>query len=360
MAKKSLGHVELQWTCPNCKTVNPGLVKVCEGCGAPQPEDVEFHQAERQELITDEEKLAKAKAGADIHCGYCGTRNPAGATHCSQCKADLSEGVKRKTGRVVGAFKTGPVQKVACPHCGAENLDTARECVQCGGSLHRRPEAKKGGAVSLAQAAAKPKPKRGLFATIGTGLVAAGAAIYFIFFSTTTMTGAVQNAGWERSVPILEFLPVEYEDYHDEVPSDGEVLSCESRVREVVSEEVPNSEEVCGEPYTVDTGGGAAEVVQDCEYHVYEDYCTYTVLEWTPVDTVTLSGDDYSPVWPSPSITTEQRLGEQSETYTIVFNAEGKTYTYETDDYDLYMQAEIGSTWDLEVSALGAVQSISQ
>ena len=42
MAKKSLGHVELQWTCPNCETVNPGLVKVCEGCiiaSVPSKED---------------------------------------------------------------------------------------------------------------------------------------------------------------------------------------------------------------------------------------------------------------------------------------------------------------------------------
>jgi ribosomal protein L40E len=359
MAKKSLGHIELHWTCPNCETVNPGLVKICEGCGAPQPEDVEFHQAERQELITDKEKLAKAKAGADIHCGFCGTRNPAGATHCSQCKADLSEGTKRKTGRVVGAFKTGPAQKIACPHCGTENLDTAKRCVNCGGSLHRPPEAKKGEAAPQPQAAAKPKPKRGRMAAIGTALLGVCATIYFIFFNTSTVSGVVQNVGWERSVPILEFLPVEYDDWQDELPSDAEVLSCDEREREVVSEPVANSKEVCGTPYTVDTGGGAAEVVQDCEYHVYDDYCTYTVLEWTPVDTVTLTGSDYSPVWPSPSITTEQQLGEQSETYTIMFSSEGKTYTYETEDFDLYMQADIGSTWELEVNALG-VQSISQ
>lgn len=357
MAKKSLGHTELQWTCPRCETINPGLVKVCEGCGAPQPEDVEFHQPKHQELITDEEKLAKAKAGPDIHCAYCGTRNPAGATHCSQCKADLSQGTKRKTGRVVGAFKSGPAQKIACPHCGAENLETNKRCTQCGGSLKQIREVKK---AASQQQASKPKLSTGGMIGIGAALLLVCAAVYFLFIKTTTVSGDVQSVGWERSVPILEFLPVEHEDWWDEVPSDGEVVSCDSREREVVNEPVPNSEEVCGEPYTVDTGGGAAEVVQDCEYHVYDDYCTYTVLEWAPVDTVTFSGSDFSPVWPSPSITSEQQLGERSESYTIVFSADGKTYTYETEDVNLFMQADIGSVWNLEVNTLGAVQSIGK
>jgi hypothetical protein len=42
-----------------------------------------------------------------------------------------------------------------------------------------------------------------------------------------------------------------------------------------------------------------------------------------------------------------------------LFSADGKTYNYETEDFDLYMQADIGSTWELEVNTLG-VQSISQ
>jgi ribosomal protein L40E len=358
MAKKSLGHVELQWTCPNCETVNPGLVKICEGCGAPQPADVEFHQPEQQEFITDEEKLAKAKAGPDIHCPYCGTRNPAGATQCSQCKGDLTGGIKRKSGRVVGAFKSGPVQKIICPHCGTENLETNTRCTQCGGSLKGQPEAEK--AAAKAKAEDKPKAKRGGLIGIGAGLLAACAAVYFIFFSTSTVSGEVQSVGWERSVPILEFIPVEHEDWQDQIPSDGEVLSCDSKEREVVSEPVANSKEVCGTPYTVDTGGGAGEVMQDCEYHVYDDYCTYTLLEWSPVDTVTLTGNDFSPVWPSPSITSDQQLGEQSETYTIVFDADGKTYTFETEDVNLFMRADIGSVWELEVNPLGGVQSIGQ
>ena len=49
MARKELGHIELQWTCPNCNGINPGPEKHCLNCGAPQPEDVEFEQADHQE-----------------------------------------------------------------------------------------------------------------------------------------------------------------------------------------------------------------------------------------------------------------------------------------------------------------------
>ena len=89
MARKKLGHIELQWTCPNCNGINPGPEKTCGNCGAPQPEDVEFEQADRQELITDEEKITKAEAGADIHCPYCGTRNPTGTEVCNNFGGDL-------------------------------------------------------------------------------------------------------------------------------------------------------------------------------------------------------------------------------------------------------------------------------
>ena len=135
MAKKKIGYVELRWICPKCGTVNPGPVKLCNGCGAAQPVDVKFEQATRQELITDETAKTKAQAGADIHCPYCGTRNAAEAKVCVQCGGDLVKGIKREQGRGLGAFATGPATKVKCPRCGMENPDTALVCSQCGGSL---------------------------------------------------------------------------------------------------------------------------------------------------------------------------------------------------------------------------------
>jgi len=68
MSQKELGYIELQWTCPNCSHVNPGTTRVCEQCGAPQPEKVTFEQGAGSELRKDDAIKQAAQAGPDIHC----------------------------------------------------------------------------------------------------------------------------------------------------------------------------------------------------------------------------------------------------------------------------------------------------
>jgi len=359
MARKKIGYVELQWECPNCGTINPGPVKVCKGCGAPQPEDVEFFQASRQELIQDEEKIKRASAGADIHCAYCGTRNPAGAASCSQCKADLSEGHQRKAGRVVGAFKSGPAQKVKCPHCGAENLETDSRCTQCGGRLPKPTAASSPDARTQAAVDRLPKASRGgsrsVLLILGLVLIASCAAIYFIFLRTTATAGTV--VGLERVIDIEGMVPVEDEDWIDQIPNDAEDVSCNSKERSRSDTPVEGAKEECTEPETEDTGTGFGEVVAVCEYVVYDDYCTYTVLDWGVVETVSISGDDFNALWSDPDLAFGQRLGE--ENYKIYFSSDGEEYVYTTSDYDLFQQAEVGTEWELEINSIGGVQAIN-
>ncbi|HSG25600.1 MAG TPA: zinc ribbon domain-containing protein [Anaerolineales bacterium] len=363
MAKKRIGYVELHWECPNCGTINPGPVKVCKGCGAPQPEDVEFFQASRQELIQEEEKIKQASAGADIHCAYCGTRNPAGAASCSQCEADLSEGHQRKAGRVVGAFKSGPAQKVQCPNCGTENLESESRCTQCGGRLPKpasttSPDARTQAAVDRLPKAS-PQGKRSILPILGLILVVACAAIYFIFLRTTATMGTVTDVGWERAVAIEGMVPVEFSDWFDQIPSDGENISCTSEERSRSETPVEGAVEECTEPETEDTGTGYGEVVAFCEYVVYDDFCTYTVLDWGVVETVSSSGDDFFPLWPDPDLAADQRLGEGEENYKIYFSADGDEYVYTTSDFELFQQAQIGTEWELEINSIGGVQSIN-
>jgi ribosomal protein L40E len=357
MAKKKLGYVELYWECPNCGTINPGAEKVCKGCAAPQPDDIEFFQASEQQLIEDKAKLERAKAGADIHCAYCGARNPAGASSCSQCMADLSEGSKRKSGRVVGAFKGGAAKQVACPHCGAQNPEPASACSQCGGSMasvHKKAED--------VQPEPKRKVKPGSLAGLAVILLAACAAIYFIFLRTSAETGVVTGVEWERSVALEAIVPVEYEGWWDEIPDEGEILSCTQEERGETDQPTEGAMEVCGTPYNVDQGSGYAEVVQDCVYVIMDDFCSYTMMEWDVVETLTLTGDDYDAAWPDPFLAQDERLGEGTETesYTIFFDVDGETYSHVTEDYDLLMKAQPGTTWELEINSIGGVQSISQ
>ena len=101
--RRTVGYVQNEWVCPNCQTRNKGGEKTCENCGAPQPENVQFQLPSEQKFVTDEKKIEAAQAGADIHCGFCGTRNPATAETCSQCGADLKEGKARESGRQMQA-----------------------------------------------------------------------------------------------------------------------------------------------------------------------------------------------------------------------------------------------------------------
>src|SRR5512143_79497 len=117
--RRTLGYIQNEWTCPNCNTRNKGSVKTCENCGAPQPENVKFELPSEQKFVTDEASIKAAQAGADIHCGFCGTRNPATATVCSQCGADLKEGKARQSGSELQTA-SAPLT-VLCTNCGERN-----------------------------------------------------------------------------------------------------------------------------------------------------------------------------------------------------------------------------------------------
>jgi hypothetical protein len=165
---------------------------------------------------------------------------------------------------------------------------------------------------------------------------------------------------WERSISIEEYGPNEHEDWLSDVPSDAENRSCTRKVREVVDSYVAGAKEVCEDAVIENEGTGYGEVVQECEYHVYEDKCTYTIVEWHEGEPISLSGTGFSPEWPdTSSLSVDQRLeGKKNETYTIVFDADGKTYSYDTENYDKFLKYEVGSTWTLNVNAIGGVKSV--
>jgi hypothetical protein len=368
MARKKLGFVELEWTCPNCGNENPGPRKFCNGCGAPQPADVSFHQAAHEILLTNEADIARAAAGADVHCAYCNARNAAGATFCGACGADLSEAVARSSGQVLGAFRKDPARSVTCPACGTLNLPNAMKCAGCGSSLAGvsekaeadqsagRPEA------APARPGRIPAPGRGLprwlMIGIGVACLAVAALVISLLTKTQELIGTVSEVNWTYSQPIEGLTPVESETWWDELPAGAEAGSCQKELRETSSEPVSGSVEVCGTPYTVDTGGGYGEVVQDCTYEIYDDWCSYTEMAWTVIDTSVLHGEDLNPRWPQPLLTTDQRLGERETQYEVTFDTGDDSYRYEPEDEASYLNFLPGSTWLLEVNGLGAVVAV--
>lgn len=356
MVTKELGYTELEWTCPRCQTRNPGTQTTCGGCGAPQPKDVQFETPIQAELVQDQEKIARAQGGPDIQCGFCGTRNPATATLCQQCGADLKQGVRREAGEVVGSFQSGLAPEISCNNCGALNPASARQCSKCGAPLARPKPVVQPPPVT---------PTRGVqtgisWLAIAAGVIIVGFLIYFGVLSlrTSEVVGVVREVRWRRTIPIEGLVPVQRSAWWDEVPIDGEVQACQPEARRVQDSPAPNTREVCGTPYTVDTGTGLGRVVQDCRYEVLEDRCTFTRNEWQVVDVLEVSGSGFAPEWPAASLQPRQRLGQGNEQFQCVIAAGDRSYTYEPRTFADYQRCKPGSQWRLEVNTFGALVSI--
>ncbi len=349
--KESKGFIQLEWICPNCNVRNPGPVKTCESCGAPQPENVKFERAAEEKIVTDEKLVQAAKAGADIHCGFCGTRNPATAVNCSQCGADLKEGKAREAGQILQAAPAAP-KVVTCSNCNAENPGTANICKQCGAPLARAkiPAPAQAKATASGTASAQPKKKTNwfLFGGIAAFLMVCCVAIVMMFvLPSKSVQGTVSDVYWQTSVPVQEVQAVNHSNERGSAPSGAYNVSC-----------YDDSQEVCEEK-TVDRGNGFAEVVQECHTET-QQYCSYTVDEWTTVQTYDLSGNDLYPVYESPSYSSDQRLGSSSETLTVTFNTSDGQETYTPGSVNEFQQFQIGSEWTLKMNALGGIVGVER
>lgn len=363
MAKKSLGYTELEWTCTNCDTRNPGAQKTCLSCGAPQPENVEFHQPAQEKLVTDKEKLAQAKAGPDIHCHYCGSRNSATAKTCSQCGADLSEGEKRKQGKVLGTHRDKAAPPITCPACGASNASDAPKCVQCGASLITKKTATVPPPVPAKPSRATPATKMNTPAKIALGgmtLLVCAILIGAIMLLTRTsdVTATASGATWTRSIAIEQLQPVTRQGWRDEIPMGAVRGECTQKLRREQDQPAANTVEVCGTPYTVDTGSGYGQVVQDCKYQVYDDFCQYTSQEWQRVNELTQQGDGGMPLrWPALSLPDNQREAARSESFLCTFTTENGIKSY-SGGPDLLDWCQPGSRWTLQVNGLGSISDL--
>lgn len=333
MAQKILGYIELVWTCDSCYTKNPGAIKSCTSCGAPQPLGVRFEQVDPNtfNFIKDEALIRMARSGPDKHCPFCGTRNVADALTCLQCGGDLTVGAtSRPSGEVIKPYPAESAQN-------KPQLPT-----------DQKPMATR-----------TPMP-RGVFIIMILVLLAMCAFGIFLLTSmlrTDAITAKVVSTSWERAVMVESYQLVDASDWKANIPADATISSCSLEYRYDSDQPTENSEEICGTPYTIDTGTGVGKVVQDCYYRVYEDYCRYETMGWTAGETLRLNGTDLNAVWPVANLSDTQRIGQATETYTIWFSTGSREYDLRTSDYSLYQLALPGSEWELEVNKLGAVTS---
>jgi hypothetical protein len=355
--RRTLGYIQNEWTCPNCNTRNKGAEKTCENCGAPQPDNVQFELPSEQKFVTDEESINAAKAGADIHCGFCGTRNPAAAKTCSQCGADLTEGKAREAGRMMQAPPPQP-KIIKCDNCGVENPSSNALCSNCGSPLPKMTAPATAPQAIAAASAAKPlgAPRTSAAAPRTNWLLIGGIlgalvlccvviAVLFVFPSQSVQATVV-DVHWQTSVPLQEIRAVDYSNEPGSPPSDAYDVSCRDESRDVC------------EQRTIDKGNGYSEVVEECHTET-QQYCSYTVDEWTTIQTYSLEGSDLQPIYEDPSISSGQRLGQESEELTVTFSTEsGGQETYSPDTISEFQQFTVGSTWTLKMNALGGVVGV--
>lgn len=335
MARKVLGYIELVWTCDSCGTKNPGAIRSCTSCGAPQPFGVKFERVDPDtfNFIKDEALIRMAQSGPDKHCPFCGTRNLADAQVCVQCGGDLTVGA---TSRPAGAVVEEPV--VPQPQ-----------------KPMPQPVA-----ATASPAPAKPTPK--WLPILGILLLILCVAFSVWYFSRAAQSesheATVAQTYWLRQVQIEAYQVVREADWSDNIPAGANTYNCSMRHRYDSDSYRPESTEVCGEPYTIDTGTGIGEVVQDCVYRVYDEYCSYDTMQWVVIDTLSQEGYNTTASWPARNLANDQRIGNATETYIITFQSGGDEYTYRTKDYDLFQQAYEGSQWVIEVNGFGDITAI--
>jgi len=195
---------------------------------------------------------------------------------------------------------------------------------------------------------------------IGFSIVVLLSCIMFILsrIPAKETVGVVESVSWERRIAIEELGNVTHEDWRDEIPYDARIGTCREKYRRTQDSPAPNATEVCGTPYTVDTGTGHGEVVQDCKYEVYDDWCQYTVREWKEADTEIARGNDLQPYWPELYLRSDQREGERDESFKVVLDADGEQYTYHPRDESDFRRCQIGTRWSLTINVLGNIKSM--
>jgi hypothetical protein len=202
--------------------------------------------------------------------------------------------------------------------------------------------------ASLGQLKAPKKTNRLLIGGILAFLAICGVALAALFFfPSKSVKATVTNVHWQTSVPVQEIRAVDYNDEPGSPPSGAYDVSCHD-----------DSHDVC-EQKTIDKGNGYSEVVQECHTET-QKYCSYTLDEWSTIQSYPLEGNDLRPIYESPNVSSGQRLGDSSEDLTVTFSTpDGQQETYSPGSVTEFQQFTVGSTWTLKMNAVGGIVSVA-
>jgi hypothetical protein len=254
----------------------------CSGCGATRDADVRFFLEDDAPEVVDEAMLARARAGADWLCRFCGSSSPPTQARCRSCGAERGDAASRPVGLVMP--QPAPAAAAAAPAA----------------PLASRPS-RLGRVLVLA-----------LLLVLGLCAVAG----YFAFRKTEE-TLTVAGFEWERSVAVEAYRTVREQAWEGELPGAARVVSRKREVHHHEREQVGTHRVKVG---TRDLGNGFFEDVYEerPEYRerpVYRTRLTFDVEKWVPDRTLQAKGSDHSPAWPEVVLARGEREGRRQESY---------------------------------------------
>lgn len=309
------------WDCPSCGAKkNLGPNAQCAQCGLPRGPKIAFYTDDSAPTIDDPEMIARARAGADWKCKYCGKDNRAGVLDCHNCGAGPDGSVKREQTFI----------------------------------------------------AAGPPPKKGLslgmiLGIVGGVIAALGLLVWFLFVRTKPVEVVIDSMAWVKSREVLQLVEVEKEDWKENVPAGARVKSTTTKSRSKQVQEGTKKVKVGKK----DLGNGMFEDVYKEEPNyvqkqVDEPWVTYTVEE-QKVEKVLKneSTDGKEPDDPADdkrSLGPGRKLGELKNVLALKLKGKnGKSYDYEVNvekEGARLKRFEVGKSFVARVNTMGAVTKL--
>jgi len=285
---------EGKWRCPYCSVANRGAAMACSGCGATRDKDVAFFLDDDAGEVTDEGLLARARAGADWLCNFCGDSNSPDRDHCRNCGAEK------------GTAPSRPVREIPLE----SPLPPPRASVT----------------------ATSPSSRRFHPVVVGVLLALVALVVLAAYFGLrrTEETLTVTGFEWERHVAVEAWRTVREQAWEGGVPAAARVVSRRQEVHHTERDQVGTRRVKSGHR---DLGNGFFEdVYRDepiyRERPVYRTRVTYDVRRWMPDRTVRASGQDHAAHWPDPALRSGERESSRGEKLVVVLNG-NRTYRME-------------------------------
>lgn len=317
------------WDCPYCDQKGiDGLTKHCPGCGHPQDQDTKFYLKE-EKVYVEEEKAKQYGQGADWTCSYCDSLNRYDRDTCSNCGAPREENK--------GSYFDNQ-NKTPAP-------------------------------------APKPPVKPSFNYKLLLAILAV-VAFFVILFMPKNKAATIAEKSWERTTNIESYETVKESDW--DLPDGGRLYDQQNEIHhydQVLDHyetvQVQKSRQVVTgydtEYHYRDNGDGTfTEYTTDVpiystEYY-YEDedrpvyisvprYQTkyyYEIERWIYKETLEAHGKDDTPYWPERELKNNERLVQDKQKYTIVFNSDKKRYE-QTFSESVWSQYKVGDKVDIKV-----------